>query len=198
MWNIADKSGEILGLVIGCGLIVFRKRFSRLLIQKQLEERETLEINEDLQQIKEMKLEGFLQKGPEIMALVIGICILILNLPRLFLPQNQGGEYFRYVLLLIAASPFAAGLAILVEYTLMFRFLWRKVHRYAQAQYPDWHSRVNSSFGADKVNAVRAGPTDDPVLRTLQKRAGIYSLVCFVALFVIFLFALYVIVTRTG
>jgi len=191
-----DKLVQIFGILLGVCLIIFRKKLFRLLIKKQLEEKPTQKKTEYLNQIKEMKFEGVLQKGLEILAIILGSFLVIFNTIKLFFPALD--RYALYLLRIFAISPFAAGLAILVEYILIFRFLWRKVHKYTQAQYPDWYSSVQNSSGSDKVNAVGAGPTDDPALLMLQKRAGINTLVIFVALFIIFIAVIYTVIEATN
>jgi len=189
MW---DKLGTSVGLVIGVCLIIFKKRFADLIIRKQLEERVTPKRMGYHQQLKEMKFEGILHKGLEIAAIVFGAFVVLMSISK-FSPQVD--KYIRYFIAYSMLAFFAACVAAFVEFLLLFRFLWRNVHGYARQRYGDWYQSVQ---GSDKLNAVSAGPTDDPVLRALQKKATIHSAVCFVVLFVIFLFAFFTIFRLTS
>jgi hypothetical protein len=192
MW---DKLGAILELAVGCYLIFFCKRASALIIRKQLEERTTMKTKELRQQLKEMQLEGILHKILEVMAIVIGVGFVLLSISGFF-PQAK--KYVAYLLGLFALSFFAAGAAALVEFLLLFRFLWRKVRKYNFDHRPPWHRSVQNSSGSDKLNITKSGPTDDPILRALEKKAIIYSIVCFIPLFAFFLFAFYIIYRVTS
>jgi len=192
MW---DKLSAILELLIGCYLIFFRKKAASIIIRKQLEERTTLKTKEYQLQLKEMRLERILHKILEIMAIVIGMGFVLLSI-SVFFPQAK--TYVAYSLGLFALSFFAAGASILVEFLLLFRFLWRKVRKYNVDHYPDWYRSVQNSSGSDRLSIVKNGPTDDPVLRALEKKAIIYSIVCFVPLFAFFLLAFYTIYRVTS
>ena len=88
-------------------------------------------------------------------------------------------------------------MAALVELTLIFRFLWRNVRKYIQDR-DNLSWTVQNSSGGDRLNAVSAGRSDDPVLRSLQKKAIVYSIICFIPLYVFFLFAAYAIIRVTS
>lgn len=192
MW---DKLSAILELAIGIYLIFFRKNFANITIEKQLKERKTPKSLEYQRQLKEMKGEGMLHIGIEVMSIVVGTGFVLLSISDFF-PQTN--KYVTYLLGLFALSFFAAGAAALVEFLLLFRFLWRKVRKYTLDRYPDWHCSVKNSSGSDKLNTIRSGPTDDPVLRALEKKAIIYSIVCFIPLFAFFLLAFYTIYRVTS
>lgn len=192
MW---DKLSAILELAIGIYLIFFRKNFANITIQKQLEEIKTPKALEHQRQLKAMNGEGILHKVLEIMAIVIGVGLVLLSISGFF-PQAK--KYVAYVLGLFALSFFAAGAAALVEFLLLFRFLWRKVRKYTLDRYPDWHCSVQNSSGSDKFSAIRSGPTDEPVLRALEKKAIIHSIVCFIPLFAFFLLVFYTIYRVTS
>jgi len=189
------KLGAIIWLIVGCYLILFRKSFVRLMLRKQLEERDTPKTRECLRQLKETKLEGMFHRGLEIALVVFGVLSILGSIPELFFPQ--GRKYFTYILVFFALSLFAGGAAALVE-LLLFRFLWRKVRKYTIERYPDLAESIEGSTGSDKLNAVRSVPRDDPVLRALERRAIIYSIVCFVPLYLIFMFVFYVIYRLTS
>ncbi len=193
MW---DKLGPILGLAIGCYFIFFRKSAGNLMIRKQLEERTTPKAKEYQHQLKEMQLEGILHKIVEIAVMTVGVGFVLLSIPELFFPQAR--KYFTYLLVFFMLSLFAAVAAALVEFTLISRFLFRNVRKYTRERYGDWYQSVQNSSGSDKLNAVKSGPTDDPILHTLRKRATIYTVVCFVALFIIFLLVFYTIYRVTS
>lgn len=193
MW---DKLGAIIWLIVGCCLILFRKSFVRLMLRKQLEERDTPKTREYLRQLKETKLEGMLHKGLEIALVVFGVLSILGSIPELFFPQ--GRKYFVYILGFFALSLFAGGAAALVELLLLFRFLWGKVRKYTIERYPDLSKSIEGSTGSEKLNAIRSVPRDDPVLRALERRAIIYSIVCFVPLYLIFMFVFYVIYRVTS
>ncbi|KPL23607.1 MAG: hypothetical protein AMJ75_05775 [Phycisphaerae bacterium SM1_79] len=190
-----DKFGAIIGLVIGVYLILFRKNFANMIIQKQLEGRKTPKTLEYQQQLKAINGEGMLHKGIEIMAIVVGTGFLLLSISEIF-PQTN--KYVKYLLGLFALSLCAATASAFVELFLLFRFLWRKVRKYTLDHYPDWHCSVQKSYGTDKLSAIRNGPTDDPVLRVLEKKAIIYSIVCFIPLFAFFMLAFYIIYKVTS
>ena len=190
-----DKIGAILGLVIGIYLIIDRKSFANTIIRKQLEENTTPKTLEYQRQLKAMNGEGMLHKVIEVMSIVVGTGFLLLSISDFF-PQTN--KYVTYLIGLFALSFFAAGAATLVEFLLLFRFLWRKVRKYNLDHYPNWYRSVQNSSGSDKLSSVRSGPTDDPVLRALEKKAIIYSIVCFIPLFAFFLLAFYTIYRVTS
>ena len=190
-----DKFGSFISLVIGVFLVFFRKKFVNMIIKKQLEERRTPKALEYQQQLKAIKGEGMLHKGIEVMAIVVGMGFILLSISELF-PQTK--NYVRYLLGLFALSLCAATASAFVELFLLFRFLWRKVRKYNLDHYPDWYWSIQKSSGTDKLRAVRNGPTDDPVLRKLEKKAIIYSIVCFIPLFAFFLLVFYAIYRVTS
>jgi hypothetical protein len=192
MW---DKLGAILGLAIGCYFIFFRKSVGNLMIRKQIEERTTPKALEYQQQLKAIKGEGILHKVIEVMLIVVGTGFLLLSISEFF-PQTN--KYVRYLIGLFGLSFFSAIAATLVEFLFLFRFLGRKVRKYNLDHYPDWYWSVHKSSGTDKVSAARRGPKDDPVLRALEKKATIYSIVCFIPLFAFFLIAFYTIYRVTS
>lgn len=193
MWS---KPGAIIGLVIGCCMIIFRKRYTGLIIRKQLEERATPKTRKYRRQLKEMQFEGILHKVTEIMAIVVGVGFILLSIPEFF-PQTE--KYVRYFIGFFMLSFFAAGAAAFVEFTFISNFLLRNVRKYTRERYGDWYQSVQNSSGSDKLNALRNGePEEDPALHVLRKKAAIYTVVCFVTLFVIFLLAFYTIFRVTS
>ncbi|UCC22581.1 MAG: hypothetical protein JSW23_00460 [Planctomycetota bacterium] len=191
MW---DKLGVIVGLLIGINLIIFRKRFVRIMVRKQLDERTTPRTKEYRHQLKEMKLEGVLHKGLEIAAIVFGVLLVLMSIPEFF---PAADEVVSYILEFLILSLFAGCAAAIVELLVLFRFLWRKVKGYTQELYDDSLQSVQGSCGSDIPSAVRSVPTDDPVLRGLQRRAIVYTVICFTGLYVVFLVALYAIIRLT-
>jgi hypothetical protein len=192
MW---DKFGALISLLSGVYLIFFRKSFANMIIQKQLEERKTPKALEHQRQLKAIKGEGMLHKGIEVMSIVVGTGFLLLSISEIF-PQTN--KYVTYLLGFFALSLCAATASAFVELFLLFRFLWRKVHKYTLDRYPDWHCSVQKSSGTDKLSAIRNGPTNDPVLRALEKKAIIYSIVCFIPLFAFFMLVFYTIYRVTS
>lgn len=192
MWG---KAGAIIGLFIGVCLIIFRKRVRSLYLKKHFEEHTTSKKIEYQKQMQEMKLEGIFHKGLEVVSVTAGMFIVLMSAAEFF---PQAGKYIGYFIAYSLLAFFAAGAATLVESLLLFRFLWKNVRKYVRERYGNWYRSVETSSGSDKLNAVRSGPTDDPVLHALRKRATIYSVVCFVALFVIFLLAFYTIFRITS
>jgi hypothetical protein len=192
MWN---KLGAILGLTIGCCMIFFRKSYTGPIIRKQLEERTTPKTRKYRRQLKEMQFEGILHKVIEVMSIVVGSVFLLFSISDFF-PQTN--KYVTYIIGLFFLSFFSAIAATLVEFLLLFRFLWRKVRKYNLDHYPDWYLSVQKSSGTDKLSAVRKGPKDDPVLRALEKKAIIYSIICFIPLFAFFLIAFYTVYRVTS
>lgn len=189
MW---EQLGAIVALLLGINLIIFRKRFVRIMVRKQLEERITPRTKEYRRQLKEMKLEGVLQKGLEIAAIIFGVLLVLMSIPKFFPTADKIVGYFLEFLIL---SLFAGCAAAIVELLVLFRFLWRKVKTYSQERYGDLLQHVQCSSQSDMLSAVRSMPTDDPVLRRLKRRAIVYTMVCFGALYVVFLVTLYT-VTR--
>jgi len=192
MW---DKLGAIVGLVIGCCMIIFRKSWADLFIQKQFEEHTTPKKIEYHQQMKEMKLEGILHKGLEIVSIAVGIFLILMSAAEFF---PQAGKYIGYFIAYSLLAFFAACAAGLIELKFIAPFLMRNIHKYTRERYGNWYRSVQNPSKSDKLNAVSDGPTDDPVLHALRKRATIYTIVCFVALFVIFLLAFYTIFRVTS
>ena len=190
-----DKFGSFISLVIGVFLVFFRKNFVNMVIKKQLKERKTPKALEYQQQLKAVRGEGILHKILEIMAIVVGTGFLLFSISEIF-PQTN--KYVTYIIGLFALSFFAAAAAVLVEFFLLFRFLWRKVRKYTLDRYPDWHWSIQKSSGTDKLKAINNGPTNDPVLRALEKKAIIYSIVCFIPLFAFFMLAFYTIYRVTS
>lgn len=189
------KFSAIIGLVIGVYLIFFRKSFANITIRKQLEERKTPKALEYKRQLKAIKGEGILHKVIEGMSIVVGTVFLLLSISEIF-PQTN--KYVTYIIGLLYLSFFSAIAAALVEFLLLFRFLWRKVRKYTLDRYPDWHCSVQKSSGTDKLSAIRDGPTRDPVLRALEKKAIIYSIICFIPLFAFFMLTFYTIYRVTS
>jgi hypothetical protein len=192
MW---DKLGAIVGLLIGISLIIFRKRFVHLMVRKQFEERTTPGTKEYRRQLKEMKLKGVLHKGLEIAAIAFGVLLVLISIPEFFPAADKG---IGYILEFLILSLFAGCAAAIVELLVLFRFLWRKVKGYTQERYGDLLQSGQESCEGDMVNAVRSIPTDDPVLRSLQRRAIMYTAICFGALYVVFLVALYTVIRVTS
>jgi hypothetical protein len=193
MW---DKLGAIVGLLVGCCLILLRKRYTGLMIRKQLEERTTPKTRKYRQQLKEMKFEGTLHKVLEIAAIAVGVGFVLFSIPEFF-PQTE--RYVRYFIEFFILSFFAAGAAALVEFKFISHFLLRNVHKYTGERYGDSYRSLEISSESDKMDVLRnGGPKDDPVLHALRKKAAIHTVVCFVALFVVFLLAFYTIVRVTS
>jgi len=192
MWS---KAGAIIGLFIGFCLIIFRKRVRSLYLKKHFEEHRTPKKIEYQKQMQEMKLEGIFHKGLEIVSVTAGMFLVLMSAAEFF---PQASKYIVYFIAYSLLAFFAAGAAALVGLTLLFGLLWKNVQKYARERYPDWYRSVKASSGSDKLNAVRSGPTDDPVLHALRKRATIHSVICFIALFVIFLFVFYTIFRVTS
>lgn len=176
-------------LVFGICLIILRKRFPSFLIRKNLDEIATPRAKKgrrDLQQLKEMKLEGVLYKTLEIAAIIFGVLLILISISEFF-PKTE--KYIDSVIVYFMLSLFAAGAASIVELIFIFPFLWKKVRKYTLDRDGILSQNVQNSSGTDKINAAMSGPTDDPVLRALQRKAIIYSIICFVPLFLIVLFA---------
>jgi hypothetical protein len=190
-----EKPGAIIGLLIGACLIVFRKSFADLIIRKQLEEGATPRRAEYRRQLKEMKLEAILHKGLEIAAIAFGVLAVLISISELF-PQTQ--KYIHRFIIYFFLSFFAAGMAAIVELRFLFRFLWRRVRKYTIERYGDSYPSLHDSSASDKLNAIRAVLSDDPILRALERRAIIYTVVCFIPLFVIFLAAFCTIIRLTS
>lgn len=166
-----------------------------MIIQKQLEERKTPKALEYQQQLKAINGGGMLHRGIEVMVIVVGTGFILLSISEIF-PQTN--KYVKYLLGLFALSLCAATASAFVELFLLFRFLWRKVRKYNLDHYPDWYYSVQKSSGTDKLSTVRKGPKDDPILRALEKKAIIYSIVCFIPLFAFFMLAFYTIYRVTS
>jgi hypothetical protein len=192
--NMWHKPYAIILLLIGAGLLIFRKRFADLIIRQQLENMATPKSIQSRQQLKEMKLEGSLHKFLEIAAIVFGTLVLLISVSRFF-PQTK--KYIIYILTYSMLSFLAGCVAALIELKFLFRFLWRRVRQYTIDRYGDSCPGLHSSSASDKLNAIRAVPRDDPILRALERKAIIYSIVCFIPLFVIFLAAFYTIFRLT-
>lgn len=192
MW---DKLGSIIGLVIGICLILFRKGFGNIIVRKQLKERTTLKTMKNRWQLKDVKGEGILHKGIEIIVIVVGMGFILLSISELF-PQTN--KYITYSIGFFMLSLCAATATILVEFLLLFRFLMRNVHKYTREHYGDRYRSVKNSSVSDKLNATSEETTNDPVLQALEKKAIIYSIVCFIPLFAFFLFAFYTIYRLTS
>jgi len=181
MW---DELGTILGLVIGCCLIVFRKKVVDFIIRKQLKEQATPKAEEYHRKVKETKFEGILHKVLEISSIVFGVFLILAGISEFFPPQAT-----KYVIGLPVAAFFAAGVAAFVELKFIFHFLWKDVREYTRNHYRILHQSIQNSSGTDKINAASSEPTDDPILHALQRKAIIYSVICFIPLFLIILFA---------
>lgn len=193
MW---DKLGLIIWLVIGCSLIIFRKRVPALFIRKQFEERPTPKKTEYLRQLKEMKFEGVFQKVFEIVALAFGVFIVLGIIPELIFPQAD--KYIRYFIAYSMLSFFAACAAGLVELKFIAPFLTRDIRKHTQERYGNGYQSIQNGSGSDKLDTTKSEPTDDPVLRTLRRKAFIYLVVSFVVLFAIFVSAFYTIFIITS
>ena len=190
-----DKFGAFIGLVIGICLVFFRKSFVNMIIQKQLEERTTPKTMKYRRQLKEVKGEGILHKGVEIMVIVVGTGFILLSISEIF-PQTN--KYVTYFIGFFMLSLCAATATTLFEFLLLFRFLTRNVRKYTREHYGDRYLSAQNSSVSDKLNATSKEPTDDPVLRALRKRAAIYIVVCFIPLFAFFMLAFYTIYRVTS
>ena len=192
MW---DKPGALIGLLIGISLIIFRKRVRSLCLKKHFEEHTTPKKIEYQQQMQEMKLEGIFHKGLEIVSIAAGMFLVMMSAAKFF---PQLGKYIGYFIAYSLVGFFAACAAALVELKFFFHFLWRHVRQYTIDRYGDSYPSLHNSSGSDKLNAISALPRDDPTLRALERKAIIYSIVCFIPLFVIFLAAFYTIFRVTS
>jgi len=193
--NMWDKLGAIVGLVIGVCLIIFRKRVRSLYLKKQFEEHTTPKRIVYQQQMKEMKLEGIFYKALEIISIAVGVLLILMSAAEFF---PQADQYIGYFIAYSLLAFFAACAAGLVELKFIAPFLMRNIHKYTRERYDNWYQSVQSPSKNDKLNAVRSEPTDNLVLRALQRKAFIYLVVCFVVLFVILLFAFYTIFILTS
>ena len=184
MW----KLGTILWLAIGCSLIVFRKKFPYLVIQKQIKESATSRAKnteESLQQLKELKFDSMFNKTLEIVAIVFGVFIIIMSTSEFF---PNIGKYLRYYVAYIMLIFFAACVAFLVELKFVSNFLFKKVNNYIQNYYGNPYQKSRDLFKSNISDSVDSEKSmeNDPVLRILRKKAAIYSTVVFIFLFVIF------------
>jgi hypothetical protein len=180
-----ENPGAIICLLIGGSLIVFRRGFADLIIQKQLEEGTTPERVEYSLKLKEMKFKRILHKGLEIVSIVFGIVLILMSISEL-LPKID--KYIRYFLTYAILTFFAAAVAILAEVFLLFRFLWKNVRKYVRDRYGEGYQNVKSLCKTNMPNAVNT-EMNGPVLRALQRKAAIYTVICFIPLFIIFLIA---------
>lgn len=185
MW---DRLGGIVGLLIGTCCILFRKSISRLFIRKQIEEgasQRAKKTKESFQKLKEMKLEGILRKGLEIISIAFGVLLVLMSISEFF-PQT--GNYIGYFIAYFLLAFFAACVAGLIELKFIAPFLMRDIRKYTQER-DNWPWIVKHSSGSDSPHAMNTGPTDDSMFRSLQRKFLIYLVVSFVVLFVIFLSA---------
>lgn len=173
----------IIGLVVGLCLIIFRKKLRNRYLRKHFEEKLAPKKLEYRQQWEEMELEGILHKGLELVAIVFGVFVILMSISELFTPV---GKYIRYFITYSILTFFAACVSILIEFKLLSSFLLRNVHNYYQEHYGNSH-QWNKLFGSVKINASNSEAKHDRVLRNLQKKATVKSIICFVPLFTIIL-----------
>jgi hypothetical protein len=190
-----DRPGYIIGVLIGSCLIIFRKRIAEIIIRKQLEDRATPNRMEYRLQLKEAKLEGILYKVIEIAATVFGIVLILMSISKLF-PKID--RYILYFLAYAMLTLFAAAVAIVTEVSLLFRFLWKNVRKYVNDRYGLSYQNVQNSYITDIRDAVNKEMANDPVLRALQKRATVNTIICFIPLFIIFVFVFFMIFRLTN
>jgi len=193
----------IILMVIGCCLIIFRKGVAELFIRKQIIEREELvgeetpktkKVKEDFQKLKEMKLEGVLHKGLEIVSIAAGIFLILMSAAEFF---PQAGKYIGYFIAYFLLAFFAACAAGLVELEFIAPFLMRGINKYKKERdNQSWIAKHSS--GSDGPDDINTGPINDPILRSLQRKFLIYLVVSFVVLFAIFLSAVYTIFILTS
>lgn len=145
--------------------------------------------------MKEMKLEGIFYKVLEIISIAVGVLLILMSAAEFF---PQADPYIGYFIAYSLLAFFAACAAGLVELKFIAPFLMRNIHKYSREHYDNWYQSIQGPSQNDKLNTVRSEPTDDPVLRSLQRKASIYLVVCFVVLFVILLFAFYTIFILTS
>jgi len=193
---LQDKIGAIIGLMIGIFLIIFRKKFPDLLIRKQLGERATPRAEKakrNLKQLEEIGLKGVLHRTLEIVPIILGVFLILMGISEFF-PAHAT----KYIIGLPVAAFFAAIIAAFFELEFLFPFLWKDVQKYIRDYHGILHQDIQTSSGTDKIKAAMSGPTDDPTLCALQRKAVIYSVICFIPLFLIILFAFHVIYILTS
>jgi len=144
--------------------------------------------------LKEMKLEGILRKGLEIISIAFGVLLVLMSISEFF-PQT--GNYIGYFIAYFLLAFFAACVTGLIELRFIAPFLMRGICKYTQERESlSW--TVQHSSGSDGPHAMNTGPTDDSMLRSLQRKFLIYLVVSFVVLFAIFLSAFWTIFRLTS
>lgn len=192
MW---DKLGAIILLVIGCCLILFRKRIGPLYMRKHFEEQKTPKRIEYHSRLKEMKFEGVLLKGLEIAAIIFGIFIILMGTSKFF---PQADKYIRYFITYFMLTFFAACVAAIIELKFIAPFLMRDVRKYTQDNYGISNHSVQNNPKSDKLNTTKSASTEDPVLRALRRKSFIYLIISFVALFTTFASVFYAVFIVTS
>ncbi len=186
MWT---KFSAFLGIAIGLYLIVFRRSFIAKAFQKQIRI-STKRNKESLAQLREEGLEGLVYKSAEVSVLIIGVIIILMQIPS-FYPQSQ-----KYVFnfLLFGFTTFVAVMcAIVVEFTLLRKFLFKSLDEYNQDE--TIHKKnIQNSERRKEICDKNVEKAHVPVLNVLQRRRAI---ICFVVLFSLFLFCFLSIVIVT-
>ena len=192
-WDI-HTLGWIGGIVLGIGLIVFRKRISRgwwagAIKKVKPKDRDIAE------QLETVGYERTIQKVEEIAILVFGLTIVIFGLCE-FVPSLN--KYVHYGFTFFVLSIFAAGGAFIVIFFLL-PVLTKKLNQYRKEHYAESYLRARSGSVLERLGMIKSSQLmDDPILRKLQIKAAICTGACFVALYVIFMFAFYTIYRVTS
>lgn len=181
-------------LVLGILLILCRKRFSQVWLKSQIGKLKPPE-KEALAQVSELGYKGVLLKVEEIGLLVVGLVFVASSLSHLFFPRVE--SFVADVSIAIVLAVFAAGGAILIM-LLILPLVWRKVNDYLNEKYAELYLQSKSRSLMEKHYAAKSiKQIDDPVLHKLQKKATIYTAICFSVLFVMILFAIWMIIRAT-
>lgn len=192
-WDI-QTLGWIGGIILGIGLIVFRKRISRgwwagALKKAKPKERDTME------QLEKAGFESIIQKVEEIAILVFGLFFVMFGLSE-FVPSLN--KYVHYGFTFFVLSIFAVGGASIVIFFLL-PVLTKKLNQYRKENFAESYLKARCGSVSERLGTIKSSPKmDDPVLRRLQIKAAIYTGACFFALYVIFMCSFYAIYKVTS
>jgi len=182
---------EIVGLIIGILLILFRKWVVNSVIREQLR-RTKNKTKETIKPLDETGYMMYLHKFMEVIIALIGFIFTISSLQKLIFPGAN--KFSASIFIFPGLCAFSAAGAALVTF-LMYPILSREVDRHLSRKYSDLWQKSKSLSVTDKVESLKLiKNTDDPVLQRLRKRTVVYTFSLFLISFIGILFMLYRIV----
>ena len=194
---LADTLWSVAFLIIGMSLIVFRKRIVKSNLKRQYRHAKHRDI-EELRQAKDLGLMPGLLKFQEVCYTLVGFVVIVICLQELFLPQAF--EYINTFMGLFVLSIFAICGAMFFAFFDLYPLLWRKVDKCMMENHAENYQKAHSLPAKERIEFIKTynKKINDPILRKLQIRAIIYTVVWFVIFYIMLMFILYMAIKITS